>query len=147
MRAGTGARRGTSVAVSLVASCFGSTGDKMRTRSLACLIAALLSAVAYVSALAATVGEDDTDVLLVDAKVVETGDQHISVIARTGVEHVIAIDAADTRVTLKGERVELKSLRVGDIVTVQLDAQNPLKFARRIVIGEQAESTVASARH
>ena len=119
----------------------------MRTRSLACLIAIALSAVAYASALAASVGEDDTDVLLVDAKVVETGDQHISVIARTGVEHVIAIDAADTRVTLKGERVELKSLRVGDIVTVQLDAQNPLKFARRIVIGEQAGSTVASARH
>ena len=141
------ARRGTSVALSLVGSCFGSTGDKMRTRSLACLIAVALSAVAYVSALAASVGEDDTDVLLVDAKVVETGDQHISVIARTGVEHVIATDAADTHVTLKGERVELKSLRVGDIVTVQLDAQNPLKFARRIVIGEQAESTVASARH
>ena len=119
----------------------------MRTRSLACLIAVALSAVAYVSALAASIGEDDTDVLLVDAKVVETGDQHISVIARTGVEHVIATDAADTRVTLKGERVELKSLRVGDIVTVQLDAQNPLKFARRIIIGEQAGSAVASARH
>jgi len=119
----------------------------MRTRSLACLIAIALSAVAYASALAASVGEDDTDVLLVDAKVVETGDQHISVIARTGVEHVIATDAADTHVTLKGERVELKSLHVGDIVTVELDAQNPLKFARRIVIGEQAGSTVASARH
>ena len=119
----------------------------MRTRSLACLIAIALSAVAYASALAASVGEDDTDVLLVDAKVVETGDQHISVIARTGVEHVIATDAADTHVTLKGERVELKSLHVGDIVTVELDAQNPLKFARRIVIGEQTESTVASARH
>ena len=119
----------------------------MRTRSLACLIAVALSAVAYVSALAATVGEDDTDVLLVDAKVVEVNDQHISVIARTGVEHVIATDAADTRVTAKGERVELKSLRVGDTVTVELDAQNPLKFARRIVIGEEAGSDVASARH
>ena len=119
----------------------------MRTRSLACLIAVALSAVAYVSALAASVGEDDMDVLLVDAKVVETGDQHISVIARTGVEHVIATDAADTHVTLKGERVELKSLHVGDIVTVELDAQNPLKFARRIVIGEEAGSDVASARH
>ena len=119
----------------------------MRTRSLACLIAVALSAVAYVSALAASIGEDDTDVLLIDAKVVEVNDQHISVIARTGVEHVIATDAADTRVTLKGERVELKNLHVGDIVTVELDAQNPLKFARRIVIGAQARSDVASARH
>jgi len=119
----------------------------MRTRSLACLIAVALSAVAYVSALAASVGEEDTDVLLFDAKVVEVNEQHISVIARTGVEHVIATDAADTHVTLKGERVEFKSLRVGDIVTVELDAQNPLKFARRIVIGEQAESAVAYSRH
>jgi len=118
----------------------------MRRRSLAFLIAFLLSAAAHAPALAATPGEEDTDVRLVDAKVVEVNDRHISVIARTGVEHVIATDAADTHVTLKGNRVAFKELQVGDTVTVELDAANPLKFARRIVIGEQAGSTLASAR-
>jgi hypothetical protein len=118
----------------------------MRRRSLASLFAVLLALAACAPALAATDGDKDTNVRLVDAKVVEVNDRHISVVARTGVEHVIATDAADTHVTQKGRRVELKRLRVGDVVTVDLDAANPLKFARRIVIGEQAGSTVASAR-
>jgi hypothetical protein len=100
----------------------------------------------YATALAASDGAEDTDVRKVDAKVVETGDRHISIIARTGVEHVIATDAADTHVTLRGKRVELKKLRVGDIVTVDLDAASPMKFARRIVIGEQSGDTLASAK-
>jgi len=118
----------------------------MRRRSLACLIAVLLSAAVYVPALAAKGDGDDTDVRLVDAKVVEVNDRHISVVARTGVEHVIATDAADTHVTLKGNRVAFKELQVGDTVTVELDAANPLKFARRIVIGEQAGGTLASVK-
>ena len=119
----------------------------MIKRSLACLIAVLLSAAAHAPALAAAAqGEGDTDVRFVDAKVVEVNERHVSVIARTGVEHVIATDSAGTHVTLKGKRVAFKKLRVGDTVTVELDAANPLKFARRIVIGEQAGSTLASAR-
>ena len=118
----------------------------MRRRGLTSLIAVLLALAAYAPALAAQDGGQDTDVRMVDAKVVETGDSHISVVARTGVEHVIATDAADTHVTLKGRRVDAKRLKVGDIVTVELDALNPLKFARRIVIGEQGGDAVASAR-
>lgn len=118
----------------------------MRRRSLASLIAVMISLAVYAPALAAPKGEKDSDTRMVDAKVVEVNDRHISIIARTGVEHVIATDSADTHVTLRGKRVELKSLHVGDLVTVELDAQNPLKFARRIVIGEQTGSTLASVK-
>ena len=119
----------------------------MRRRSLASLIAVMLTLAAYAPALAASDGtQPDTDLRKVDAKVVEVDDSHISIVARTGVEHVIATDAADTHVTLRGQRVELKKLRVGDVVTVDLDASSQMKFARRIVIGEQAGDTVASAK-
>ena len=117
----------------------------MIKRSLACFIAVLLSAAAHAPALAAAQGEEDTGVRFVDAKVVEVNERHVSVIARTGVEHVIATDSADTHVTLKGKRVAFKKLRVGDTVTVELDAANPEKFARRIVIGEQG-AALASVR-
>jgi hypothetical protein len=118
----------------------------MRRKSLACVIAVLISAVVYAPALAASDPTEDTDARMIDAKVVELNDKHISVIARTGVEHVIATDASDTRVTLKGKRIAFKKLRVGDIVTVELDATSQLKFARRIVIADQAGSTLASNR-
>jgi hypothetical protein len=118
----------------------------MKRRSLASLIAVLLTLAVYAPAFAASDGTEDTDVRMVDAKVVEVNEQHISVVARTGVEHVVATDAADTHFTLAGRRIELKKLRVGDVVTVDLDAANPLKFARRIVIGGQNGDTVASAR-
>ncbi|HEX8723447.1 MAG TPA: hypothetical protein VF736_22705 [Pyrinomonadaceae bacterium] len=117
----------------------------MRRRSLASLFAVVLALAAYAPALAAS-GDEDTNVRMVDAKVVEVNSRHISVVARSGVEHVIATDAADTHVTHKGKRVEMKRLKVGDVVTVDLDAANPLKFARRIVIGEQTGSMVASAK-
>jgi hypothetical protein len=42
--------------------------------------------------------------------------------------------------------VELKKLRVGDVVTIDLDASSQMKFARRIVIGEQSGDTVASTK-
>ena len=118
----------------------------MRRRSLASLIAVVLTLATYAPALAASDGAKDSDTLMVDAKVVEVNDRHISVMARTGVEHVVATDAADTHVTLKGKRVNVKRLRVGDVVTVELDALNPLKFARRIVIGDQGGASLASAR-
>lgn len=120
----------------------------MRRRSLASLFAIVLALAAYAPALAASDGEQpkDNDVRMVDAKVVEVNRRHISVIARSGVEHVIATDAADTHVTLKGKRIDLKKVRVGDVVTVDLDVENPLKFARRIVIGGQSGEALASAR-
>jgi hypothetical protein len=119
----------------------------MRRRSLASLFAVLLALTAYAPALAAADGEQqDTDVRKVDAKVVEVNQRHISIVARDGVEHVIATDAADTHVTLKGKRIDLKKLRVGDVVTVDLDVANPLKFARRIIIGEQSGETLTAAK-
>jgi hypothetical protein len=119
----------------------------MRRRSLASLFAVLLTLAAYAPALAASdAGQKDTDVRMVDAKVVEVNKRHISIVARTGVEHVIATDAADTHVTHKGKRIDLKRLRVGDVVTVDLDVENPQKFARRIVIGEQAGEVLTAAR-
>ena len=118
----------------------------MRRRSLGGLFAIMLTLGTFAPALAAQDGADDTDVRKVDAKVVEVNDRHISIVARTGVEHVIATDAADTHVTLRGKRVELKQLRVGDVVTVDLDASSQMKFARRIVIGAQSGDTVASTR-
>jgi hypothetical protein len=75
---------------------------------------------------------EDTDTRMVDAKVVEVTDTRISIIARTGVEHVIAIDRTDTKVTIDGLGVSLQDVREGDVVTVELDAKNPMKFARNI---------------
>ena len=119
----------------------------MRRRSLASLFAVLLTLAAYAPALAASdAAQKDTDVRMVDAKVVEVNKRHISIVARTGVEHVIATDAADTHVTHKGKRIDLKRLRVGDVVTVDLDVENPQKFARRIVIGEQSGEVLTAAR-
>ncbi|MBC7929911.1 MAG: hypothetical protein H7Z38_05015 [Rubrivivax sp.] len=118
----------------------------MKRKSLACLIAVLLSAVVYIPALAASDPAQDTDARMVDAKVVEINDKHISVIARTGVEHVVATNAAETRVTHKGKRIAFKKVRVGDIVTVELDATSRLKLARRIVVADQTTSTVASIK-
>ncbi len=81
--------------------------------------------------------EDDTDTRFVDAKVVEVADGHISVVARTGVEHVIAIDSVKTKVTVEGRVVSLKDLREGDIVTIELDAQQQVKFAKNISMGQE----------
>ena len=116
----------------------------MKRRSLATLFAVLLLAVFSTAALAANADEEDTDTRLVDAKVVEVNERHISVIARTGVEHVIAINSDDTLVRNKGIIVSLKDLRVGDVVSVELDALNPLKFARHIVIAVPANREVAT---
>jgi hypothetical protein len=116
----------------------------MKRRSLATLFAVLLLTVFSTAALAARADEEDTDTRLVDAKVVEVNERHISVIARTGVEHVIAINNSDTLVRSKGTIVSLKDLREGDTVTVELDALNPLKFARHIVIAVQADREVAT---
>jgi hypothetical protein len=88
----------------------------------------------------------DTDTRLVNARVVEVTDEHISVMARTGVEHVIAIDRNDTRVTIEGRVVSLKDVREGDVITIDLDAQKRVKFARNIAIRASDNSVVARNR-
>ena len=103
----------------------------MRQRHLLVMFAALLLALLPTAAWAGDQTED-TDLRLIDARVVEVTDARISVIARTGVEHVIAIDRTDTKVAIDGEIVSLKDVREGDVITIELDAQNPVKFARNI---------------
>ena len=85
---------------------------------------------------------EDTDTRMIDARVVEVTDARISVVARTGVEHVIAIDRADTKVTIDGLAVALQDLREGDVVTVELDADNPMKFAKNITM--RSDQTVVA---
>ena len=98
------------------------------------------------TALAADTDGQDTKARLVNAKVVEVTDGHISVITPKGVEHVIAIDDEGTKVMIDEEFVSLKDLREGDVVTVELDTLNPLKFAMSIEISKQAASQVARVR-
>ncbi|HVF66369.1 MAG TPA: hypothetical protein VM914_01810 [Pyrinomonadaceae bacterium] len=117
----------------------------MKRRSLAIVMSILVSLAAHTASAAAT-NDGDTDARMVDAKVVEVNDRHISVLARSGVEHVIATDTADTHVVRKGKRVKFKEVKVGDLVTVELDASKDVKFARHIVIGQQPPTDVASAQ-
>lgn len=120
----------------------------MKRRNLYSLFAALLLTVLATTATAAAVNgdEDDTDTRFVNAKVVEVTDGHISVIARSGVEHVIGIDEADTRVKIEGKLVSLKDVRQGDVVTVELDEASQVKFARHITVSVQADSQLARTR-
>lgn len=109
----------------------------MRRRYLATILAVALAAIfsSAAPAVRAASTEDsneDTDTRMIDAKVVEITDARVSVIARSGVEHVIAIDRTDTKVTIDGIVVSLKDVREGDVITVELDANNPVKFARNI---------------
>jgi len=67
------------------------------------------------------------------------------VMARTGVEHVISVDREGTKVTIDGEAVSLKDVREGDIVTIELDAQKPVKFAKNISMRSE-QSQVARVR-
>lgn len=107
----------------------------MRRRHLVTIFATLLLALLPTAVWAsATDGDnnEDTDLRIVDAKVVEVTEERISVIARSGVEHVIAIDRAGTKVMIDGEVVSCKDVREGDVLTIELDAQNPMKFAKNI---------------
>ena len=90
--------------------------------------------------------EGDTDNRLVNAKVLEITDARISVLAQTGVEHVIAIDMEKTRVTREGKSVSIKEVREGDVITVDLDEKNPVKFARNISMKADTGSAVARNR-
>jgi hypothetical protein len=95
----------------------------------------------------ATVNNDPgTNSRIVEARVVEATDARISVIAQTGVEHVIAVDGAGTKVKVDGQPMSPKDVRVGDIITVELDEMNPVKFAKNIDITLSSNSQVARAR-
>ncbi len=118
----------------------------MKRHSLVSLLAVALLLGLSTAALADGSDEKDTDTRLVSAKVVEVTDAHISVIARTGVEHVIAVDDKGTRVLLEGKAISLKELREGDVVTVELDEVKPVKFAKNIEIAAQASQQVARAK-
>lgn len=115
-----------------------------RRTGLVCCIA-LLVALGAGRAASAFDGDDDTDLRLVNARVVEVNDRHISVVARTGVEHVIAINRADTHVKRGGRSVTCAELQKNDIVTVELDEARQVKFAKQIDITRAASDQVARA--
>jgi len=107
--------------------------DEMKKRTLVILLAALLLLLFSVQ-VAGSGKDEDTDTRIVGAKVVEVADAHISVMARSGVEHVIAVDNSGTRVTIDGKVVSIKEVREGDIVTIELDKRMPVKFAKNILM-------------
>jgi hypothetical protein len=89
--------------------------------------------------------EKDTDTRFVNAEVVEITEARISVMAQTGVEHVIAIDNEKTRVTRDGRSISIKDVRLGDVITIDLDEKNPIKFAKNISMKAET-STIARNR-
>lgn len=90
--------------------------------------------------------EKDTDTRFVNAKVMEITDARVSVIAQTGVEHVIAIDGEKTRVTRDGQSVSIKEVREGDVITIELDERNPVKFAKNISMRTEATAVAKNRR-
>jgi hypothetical protein len=111
----------------------------MNKRYLASILAALL--LTFFSAAAqAAINDDkgeDTDTHIIDARVVEATDGYIAVIARSGIEHVIAIDNSGTKVLIEDQAVSLKDVREGDVITIELDEQNPMKFAKTISMSSE----------
>ena len=106
----------------------------MAGKNLAAIFIGFLVLFFSISAQAAGFGgaEEDTDTRFINAQVVEITDARLSVIAQTGVEHVIAVDHEKTRVTINGRSVSLKDVREGDIINIELDEANPVKFATNI---------------
>jgi hypothetical protein len=104
---------------------------------------ALLLALSAARGLAAADDAEDTDARMVDARVVEINDQHIAVMARSGVEHVIGIDRAGTRIKRGNKYVTFAELHKDDIVTLELDATKQVKFAKQIEITRAASDQVA----
>ena len=87
-------------------------------------------------ALAASVDDGDTDNRLINVRVVEVSDERISVITREGIEHVIAVCQINTQVKRGKDYAYCKDLRVDDVVTIELDEEKPMKFARNIMVRE-----------
>ncbi len=103
---------------------------------------AVLSALALMlmfganAAQAATPNDNDADARLVNVRVVEVSDERISVVTREGVEHVIAVCRINTQVKRGKQYVNSKDLRVDDVVTIVLDEEKPVKFAKNIEVRE-----------
>jgi hypothetical protein len=116
----------------------------MRRKHLAAFFVSMTITLFSMNARAAISGttENDTDTRLVNAKVVEITEARLSVMAQTGVEHVIAIDMEKTRVTRDGQNVSIKEVREGDVITIELDEKNPVKFAKNISM--RAEPTAVA---
>lgn len=121
----------------------------MRGKNLAGIFLSLLVIIISNSAQAAAAiyeGNEDTDTRFVNARVVEITDSRLSIIAQTGVEHVIAIDREKTRVIVDGKRVSLKDVREGDRVTIELDEDNPVKFAINISMRSEQMAVARNRR-
>lgn len=86
---------------------------------------------------------NDNENVLVDARVVEVGDQRISVVAQTGVEHVIAVDETNTKVKKGDSEVSMKDLRIGDVITIELEVGSRIKLAKQIEISRPRDVEVA----
>ena len=98
------------------------------------LLAALFIIVSSFTVLAANDPAEDSDILLANARVVEVNDKRIAVIARSGVEHVIAVGSHGTKVKMGSRVVALREVREGDLVTIELDEKSMVKLARNIQI-------------
>ncbi|HKP73048.1 MAG TPA: hypothetical protein VJT82_08925 [Pyrinomonadaceae bacterium] len=108
----------------------------MKRFNLAIFAAALVLMSMANVALAASDTDGDGDRRLVNVRVIEVNDEHISVVTRDGVEHVVAVCQVNTKVQRGKEYVHCKDLRVDDVVTIELDEAKPVKFAKSIVIRE-----------
>lgn len=120
----------------------------MRRKHLAAFFVSMTIMLFSINASAAFSGNDerDTDTRLVNAKVMEITDARLSVMAQTGVEHVVAIDAEKTRVTRDGLSVSVKEVREGDVITIELDEKNPVKFAKNISMQNEATAVARNRR-
>ncbi|HEX8130706.1 MAG TPA: hypothetical protein VF527_16520 [Pyrinomonadaceae bacterium] len=85
---------------------------------------------------AASMDDNDTEGRLVNVRVVEVSDERISVVTREGVEHVISVCQVNTQVKRGKQYVHTKDLRVDDVVTITLDEEKPVKFAKNIEVRE-----------
>jgi hypothetical protein len=88
------------------------------------------------AAQAASLDDDDTEGRLVNVRIVEVSDERISVVTPEGVEHVISVCQINTQVRRGKQYVHCKDLRVDDVVTIVLDENKPIKFAKNIEVRE-----------
>ncbi|HEY1403177.1 MAG TPA: hypothetical protein VGB05_03555 [Pyrinomonadaceae bacterium] len=80
--------------------------------------------------------DNDTEGRLVNVRVVEVSDGRISVMTREGIEHVVAVCQINTQVKRGKQYVHSKDLRVDDVVTIVLDEEKHVKFAKNIEVRE-----------
>jgi hypothetical protein len=119
----------------------GADMKKIRFAALVAIFVLGLS-VSRASAFSKTDEDQDPDDVFINARVVEVTDGHISVVARSGVEHVIAIDLTKTRVIRRHQEVSPKDLRAGDVITVELDPLSRLKLAQNVFVKTEEVSFV-----